>query len=59
MDEFTIGINILKQFLFGICYFNGSWSICLGPFSVEIHPGMYKECGLKISFYNDFSKENS
>ena len=54
MEQYFIGINILKQFVVGVIYGMGSWSLCVGPFSVEVHPHNIG-CNKKVSFYNEFT----
>lgn len=55
MGSYFIGINTLKQFLFGVGYCDGSWSISFACFSVEIH-WHNRKAEKKISFYNEFQE---
>jgi len=56
MEGYFIGINIQKQLLFGVGFaYGNSFSICFGPFSIEVHPHNFK-AEKKFSFYNEFSK---
>ena len=54
MEGYKIGFNILKQFLFGVGYCMGSWSICIGFVSIEIHPANFRNGSKLISFCNEF-----
>ena len=56
MGSYFIGINLLKQCLFGVGYCMGSWSLCIGPLSIEIHP-LNRKCGKLFSFCNEFAKD--
>ena len=58
-DNYFIGFNVLRQFLFGISYFAGSWSLCFGPFAIEIHPCTRKTYTKLVSFYNAFDTEGT
>jgi len=57
MIRYFIGIDILKQFLFGISWHMTSASICFGPLSIEIHPKSFKEHDHWVSFYNAFTED--
>ena len=57
MEGYRIGFGLLKQCLFGIGYCMGSWSVCIGPVSIEIHPHNFRHKCKWVSWYNEFSDD--
>ena len=56
MESYFIGLNILKQCLFGIGFCGWDMSICFACFSVEIFWGNRKT-GKFISCYNGWAEK--
>ncbi len=57
MEGYVMSLNILKQFLFGITFGNGSFAISLGCFSIEVHCHNIGTGAKLFDLYNEFRDE--